>query len=297
MSLDAFPNPVECFVQAGSHRIPVFDGRGGRSGPPVVYVHGIMLSATLWPLILKGTELDQFPWIALGLPCHFPSESPENLGPADISVDLFADCVLEPVREYFGDTQVHLVGWSTGGFASLAAAAREPARVASVVSLAGFARGKWGSHLGNIQSLAGGWLGRTILKMGMRTVGCSQRLFDLLSQSLAEQKMEVPRDVSRALFDDYRRHDMRTMRMLLARIAELDSSQSLADVKAPVLILQGDADKVITPDEAHHLLEHLPDARLIEIPGMGHMFFGEALEETLSQIHEWIETRWREGNH
>jgi pimeloyl-ACP methyl ester carboxylesterase len=291
MSRATPPEPVETFIEVGAHKLAVIDGRAGRTGPPVVFLHGIALSAGLWPILLKGTPLDEFSWISLGLPGHFPGEAPDDFRRENVSVRLFAECVVEPVREYFGDRPVHLVGWSTGGFASLAAAARAPAQVASVVSLCGFARGHWGSHAGTMQWLARGWLRERFLVSAMRTVGRSPRLFRWFVNSLARHRRDVPDELWEALFEDYRQHDMQTMCELFAGIRNLDLTPGLAEIPSPVLILGGAADKVIPSSEAHHLHALLPDSRLVEFPGVGHIFFGEALEETFVEICEWIETR------
>lgn len=289
MSAESPPAPVESLSRVGSHRIVVIDGRAGRSGPPLVFLHGFALSASLWPYLLRGTPLDEFPWISLGLPGHFPSEVPPGFGREDVSIELFSDCVTVPVRQYFGETPVHLVGWSTGGFASLAAAAREPELVASVVSLCGFARGRWGAHLGTMQKLAKRRLTSSALVTAMRLHGRSRILFKSFLRSLARRRLEISPELLEILFNDYRRHDMRVMSELLAGIRILDLSPQLKNVKAPVLILGGEADKAIRPKEARHLHEHLPGSQLHEFPGMGHMFFAEKLAGTLGQIEQWIE--------
>lgn len=282
-------DPVVSTIEVGEHTLAVIDGRGGRTGPPVVFIHGIALSAGLWPMLLKGTLPEEYSWISLGLPGHFPGKAPENFSREDVTVPLFADCVLGPVREYFNDAPVHLVGWSTGGFAALAAAAREPALVSSVVSLSGYARGRWGSHLGMAQSLARGRIGQTVLISALRTVGRSPRLYRWFVQSLARRNSEAPDELWEALFEDFRQHDMRTMRELFAGIRDFDLTPSLAEIQSPVLILGGAADRVIPSAEAHHLHEHLPGSQLVEFPDVGHLFFAEALEETFARISGWIE--------
>jgi len=46
-------------------------------------------------------------------------------------------------------------------------------------------------------------------------------------------------------------------------------------IHAPTLILQGDADTVVDPRNARLLAERIPDAQVVLLPGLGHLFFWE----------------------
>lgn len=291
------PLPVETMMDVGGHQLAVVDGRAGRRGAPLVFLHGIALSVHLWPGLLKETPLDERPWISLSLPGHFPSTVPEDFSRDDVTTDLFVDCVMKPVEAMFGGEPAHLVGWSTGGFAALATAARRPELVRSVVSISGFARGKWGWHLGSLQVLAGGWLGRGILRTGMKVFHSSPRLFRLFKQSLAKQKLEVCDELMEQLFEDAGQHDFRILGRLMQGIRELDLTEELAQVQTEVLLLSGESDRVISAGETRHLQQNLPHARQVLFPEVGHMFYGESLGEYLGEISRWIDSpARRNGN-
>jgi 3-oxoadipate enol-lactonase len=48
-----------------------------------------------------------------------------------------------------------------------------------------------------------------------------------------------------------------------------------AGIQAPTLVLHGAADGVVDPRNAKLLAERIPEARLVILPGLGHLFFWE----------------------
>lgn len=289
--LPELQSAVTCSFEVRGHQIAVVDGRAGRTGPPLVFAHGIAVSANLWPALLQDTRLGELPWISVGLPAHFPSEAPEGFSRDDVTEDFFAECLATPAREMFGGEPVHLIGWSTGGFAALAVAAHQPDLAASVVALSGFARGKWRSHLGTWQFLARWRPGQFVLVTAMKVYRRVRWMYRGFMQGLARQKLELPDAVFDMLFADFGQHELHALTELIAGIRKLDLTDDLAHIRAPVLLLAGSRDKVIRASETQHLQEHLPQARLVEIPDTGHIFYGEALAENLRLIEEWIEAQ------
>ena len=175
--VDSVPEPVTRMVDVGDHQIAVIDGTDGKSGPAVVFLHGILASAHLWPILIRDTPLDRYRWISVGLPGHYPSVAPKSFQREELSESFFARMVLEPVQAIFGDEPVHLVGWSTGGYSALMTAAESPERVASVVSLSGFARGAWEHFLGHLQVVSRSWWRSWLFPWGVWYVGISPRMF------------------------------------------------------------------------------------------------------------------------
>ena len=66
-----------------------------------------------------------------------------------------------------------------------------------------------------------------------------------------------------------------------------DLRPGLARVHARPVIVQGDADRIVPPEQARYLIEHLPGSRLITLPGAGHMPFitqAARFNEILSEV-------------
>ena len=68
-----------------------------------------------------------------------------------------------------------------------------------------------------------------------------------------------------------------------------DWSSLLRAVSAPTLVIHGDRD-LLPPRVAHELLAVIPNARLVLIPGAGHMPFWEAPETFFQIVEEFLST-------
>lgn len=291
MTPNSAPDPVELTVNVAGHEIAIIDGTAGRTGPSIVFVHGILMSVRLWPLLLRETSLDRYRWISVGLPGHFPSVAPENFTAGSVTEDLFSESLIAAIDLCFEGETVHLVGWSTGGYAALMTAAKYPQKVKSVVSLSGFVRGQWGHLLGYFQFVSQSWWRGWTVPAGMKLVASSPRLyraFQWLMTIKAIPKTELMREISEVSYADYRKNHFQVMRNLFSGLRNIDSSARLSEIKTPVLVLGGERDKIIVPAEAQHLRELLPNSKLIEQAGVGHLFYAEGREQTLLQIDEWI---------
>jgi pimeloyl-ACP methyl ester carboxylesterase len=67
-------------------------------------------------------------------------------------------------------------------------------------------------------------------------------------------------------------------------------------IKHPTLVLFGDADRLIPPRLGARLAQHLPDSRLIVLPGVGHVPQFEATDEVLEALTGFLaedEPPWR----
>jgi pimeloyl-ACP methyl ester carboxylesterase len=51
----------------------------------------------------------------------------------------------------------------------------------------------------------------------------------------------------------------------------LINAQRLDEIRCPVLIVFGSTDRITPPHQARYFLDRIPDARLVELPGLGHV--------------------------
>lgn len=67
-----------------------------------------------------------------------------------------------------------------------------------------------------------------------------------------------------------------------------DSAARLARIRAPTLVLTGDADRIIPAPSSRVLHEGIPGAALRLMPGSGHLFFLEQPDATLAVLEEFL---------
>ena len=73
-----------------------------------------------------------------------------------------------------------------------------------------------------------------------------------------------------------------------AATASFDAYDRLQDLKVPSLILAGDSDRLIPPENSRILAERIPGAELHILPGLGHGFIKQATTETVKLILDFI---------
>ena len=70
--------------------------------------------------------------------------------------------------------------------------------------------------------------------------------------------------------------------------AEFDCSKALPNIKAPTLVLTGDLDRLVSPQNSKFIARHIPGASLIVIPGCGHRMMWEATDECIGFVTEFL---------
>lgn len=78
-------------------------------------------------------------------------------------------------------------------------------------------------------------------------------------------------------------------------VARADVTAELAAVTAPTLLVWGARDEVVPIEEASIWLEWMPDARLIVIPGAGHVPMVDSPVELAEAIRPFLEERFDEA--
>lgn len=69
---------------------------------------------------------------------------------------------------------------------------------------------------------------------------------------------------------------------------QLDVREILSEVQAPTLVIDRPAATEFDSRHAVYLAEHIPDARLLELPGRDSIFLGDGVEALIAAIEEFI---------
>ncbi len=180
-----------------------------------------------------------------------------------------------------GVARASFVGHSMGGRLAWRMAAEHPERVHKLVLLApdgfaspGFEYGKPPDVGLSVRAMR--WvLPRRVLRMGL------------------EPSYADPKKLDEATVDRY--HDMLlapgVRGALIARMEQLvlqDPVPLLQRIQAPTLLLWGAADAMIPPTHAQDYLRVMPSARLVLLPGLGHVPHEEAPEAALAPVLRFL---------
>ena len=261
------------------------EDHGPAGAPPVLLVMGLGMQLTAWPqalvdaLVAAGhrvirfdnrdiglsTWLDHLPapnllWESLKLRMGLPVRAPYTLD--DLAADAFG------VLDALGIARAHVVGASMGGMVAQRMALAAPARVLSLTSVmsSSGARHLPGPHPRVLQVL----LGRPHDRSEAALLAHYVRLF----QAIGSPGWPEPPDVLRQrILDSIRRggyHPAGSARQLAAVAADTRRAAALHAVRAPTLVLHGEADPLVPVACGVDTARRIPGARLVTIPGMGH---------------------------
>ncbi len=286
--------PNEQFLQIHEHRLVVLPLNPDDPGPPIVLMHGVMGSLRYWSCEHTGVFLDAGRCFAVTLPGHYPAAFPPGLGAADITSELLVDLLGAAISGLSGGEPALLVGYSTGGFAALALAACRPELARGVISISGFARGRWTGALGMLQWLARrGRIGRALFRLALGSNRLSPGTFLASWGSLAGDGRALhssPRFRSCALssYSDYTRLDPDAMLAYFRAMPGLDITRLLPAIRVPTLVLAGDRDPIVPPAQARLIAQRVPGAELVLVPGGGHVLFAERTEAYERALDAWL---------
>lgn len=263
--------PADSYREVAGIRLHVRD-TGPRDAPAIILLHGFGSSLLTWE---PWAELmsAQYRVVRFDLP-GFGLTGPDPSG--DYS-DARSMAVLGGLMNTLGIGQASLIGNSMGGRIAWTFAARHADRVEKLVLVSpdGFASG--GFEYGKAPDVP---LMLRFLPYVLPT--------PLLRASLKPAYGD-PAALTNALLRRYR--DMLlapgVRGAILARTAQTvleDPVPLLRRIKAPTLLLWGVQDRMIPVSNAADYLAALPDARLVELPGLGHVPFEEAPERSLAPV-------------
>jgi pimeloyl-ACP methyl ester carboxylesterase len=81
--------------------------------------------------------------------------------------------------------------------------------------------------------------------------------------------------------------DRETTREAVSALLHLDLTEGLPSIDVPTLVVVGTADALTPPRDARRIAELIPDARLVEYPGSGHMLMYERTDEVDALIMDF----------
>jgi pimeloyl-ACP methyl ester carboxylesterase len=285
-------------MQIEGHKLVALSFNPDTPGAPIILLHGITASIGTFTPDELPLLISRGPCYSLSLPGHYPAVFPPDFQDA-LTAEIIAHLLTEDIRELVGERPVVLVGHSTGGFAALAIAAHTPELARYVISIAGFAQGRWSGVLGLNQGLVRrGSLGRKLFKLGYELNRCTRtghramlRLYAANPRALyAYPHLDTIID---NYFSYLKRLDLEAMADYFTVMPGIDIGPLLPRITAPVLVVTGDRDPVVLPSQAHLVANTVPHADLAVIDSAGHLVFWENPAQYNRVVDEWLRARYR----
>ncbi len=270
-----YAGPPSSFVVAEGVRVHARD-TGKRDGPAIIMLHGFGASLHTWEAWAQALS-GEFRVIRFDLP-GFGLTGADPTG--DYS-DTRAVQVLAALMDRLRVQRAILVGNSLGGRIAWSFAARHPARVTRLVLISpdGFAGpGMAYGQAAEVPMAAGMlpyMLPMPLLRMNLALAyGDPQRLTDEVVARYRD--MILAPGVREAAL------------VRMAHMVPEDPAPVLRTLHLPVLLVWGEKDGIIPISNAADYLAALPDARLVALPGLGHVPQEESPAEALDQVKPFL---------
>jgi pimeloyl-ACP methyl ester carboxylesterase len=247
-------------------------------GPPLVLVMGYRLSSIAWPETFIETLARQFTVI-----------TPDNRGTglSDKPVEGYAIAnMARDIRGLLDEleiTRIHMLGYSMGGTIAQEFVRQFPDRVSSLILCATMCGGPRATYakpsalrvMRDLDGLSPEEAARRIWNITY-SPGYLERHPDIAeAQMRREIALPTPLHAADLQFQAF---------------AKFDGEKALSSIRCPTLVLTGDLDELISPQNSRMLAKLIPGARLIVIPGRGHRVMWEATDECTLLIAEFIAT-------
>jgi pimeloyl-ACP methyl ester carboxylesterase len=247
-------------------------------GPALVLVMGYRLNSTAWPEAFIEALAQQFTVITLDNRGTGLSDKPvEGYAIANMARDV---CGLLDELEI---TRVHMLGYSMGGAIAQEFVRQFPQRVSSLVlcaTMCGGPRAIYASSsvvsvMRDLDGLSPEEAARRIWKVTYAPGYLERHPEAAEAQMRREIALPTPLHAADLQFQAF---------------AEFDGSKALSSIRCPTLILTGDLDQLISPQNSRMMAKFIPGAELVVIAGLGHRFIWEATEECVSLLSGFFAT-------
>ena len=250
----------------GSHAVH-YRAWGAPDAPPVLMIMGLGLSCRAWDTLPErlATRMRVLAFDHRGTGSSGPATWSCSM--AQLASDARAVLDAESVRSAF------VFGISMGGMVAQELALRWPERVRALALGATFASFR-ASEKASLDAL----LDLMLLNCGPR-FATAERVGRLLASPAFRERAHrwLRGDVGQA----------RTLRSGLAQLAAVvrhGPAERLRALRAPTLVISGDADRIIPVENSYRLAALIPGARLHVLHGAGHVFPLEREDETVELL-------------
>lgn len=248
---------------------------GGPSSPPLLMIPGLGAARRVYDPLIPHLEphLRVLVYDQRGIGDSDPGEGPYAMA------GLAADAVA--VLDAAGAPTAAVWGASMGGMVAQQMAIDHPGRVSRLVLAC---TGPGGAHAARADPDAT----RALLGKGARTPGEAYRMACTVMYTEAFQ-----REHAEFIDEEVRRRDAHPVRgrafsAQYEAVRHHDTWDRLGGLRVPTLVVHGAEDRVMPVGNGEVIAARIPDARLVVLPGAGHLFFHEDPRRVAGLILEFL---------
>ena len=251
-------------------------------GLPVIFLHAFPINRHMWEGEIQALLADQrYRLIALDWRGFGESEiSSSSSKPVISTMEMFADDVAN-LMDALGIQQAVLCGLSMGGYATFAFARKYPQRLRGLIladTRPGADTPEASANREHVAQLAE--------NQGSGAIADLQ-LPRLISDYTRQHHPEVENRV-RQLIDAATPQGIAAASRGMASRA--DSSDLLAEISCPALVIVGEKDALTPPQVARDYAAQFPEAQLVVIPHAGHLSNLEQPQIFIQTIRQFLQT-------
>jgi len=274
--LDAmYVTPEDHFIEVLGVRLRVRIS-GPLGAPVVILLHGFGSSLETWQpwadVLAQKYRVIRYDLPGFGL---------TGVDPSGDYTDARSVLILAALMDQLGIAQASLIGNSLGGKIAWNFAAAYPARVTKLVLVSpdGFASPgfEYGvkPKLPAMLYLLPYTLPRFLLRMNLAVAYANPKRLSDATLARYQDMMLAP-------------GDRQAMLARMAQVMLVPPAPVLAKIKTPTLLLWGEQDGMIPFSNSADYLRDMPDARLVALPGLGHVPFEEDPAGSIGPVEAFL---------
>ncbi|MFD2111727.1 alpha/beta hydrolase [Thiorhodococcus fuscus] len=282
---DPFADAQSHFIQLGGFQLHY--KRLGSGPRLILLLHGSFLNLRSWRHIIAPLA-ETATLVAFDRPvCGRTSRPlPNGKGPSPYAAESQADLVADLIAA-LGFEKAILIGHSTGGTVSVLTALRHPERVEGLVLVGAMIFSGYATSEVPGPVLVGMRALKPLFWRFMRfLIG---RLYDPALRKFWHGPEGFPEADLAAYRADFMQGPWgQAFFELFLASHRLDLDPRLPEITIPTLVVTGDHDRAVQPDESRRLANRLPQAELVVIPECGHMPHEETPEAFLEALTPYL---------